>query len=372
MSQLTSAWYTVSNLEEIDSPALLVYPDRIEENIQRMLGIAGDPARLRPHVKTHKMAEVVQMQTALGITRFKCATLAEAEMLAGGGIEDVLLAYPPVGPKIGRFLQLMLAYPATTFSAIADEGDVVRALAHAASEAGLTLDLYLDIDCGQHRTGVVPGPKAVELYRLIADSPGLRSAGLHVYDGHVHETGLAARMKACEAAFAPVQALRQELTEAGLPVPTMVAGGTPTFPMHARRGDTECSPGTCLFWDQSYATKFPDFPFQAAALVLTRVVSRPDGNLLCLDLGHKAIASENPPPRVNLLNLPDAKAVAHNEEHLVIETPRAGSFKVGDHLYGIPWHICPTVSLHSEAVVVTQGRAEGVWKVVARDRKLTI
>jgi D-serine deaminase-like pyridoxal phosphate-dependent protein len=124
-------------------------------------------------------------------------------------------------------------------------------------------------------------------------------------------------------------------------------------------------------WDAGYATKLPDMNFLPAALLLTRVVSKPGANRLCLDLGHKAVASENPHPRVEFLDLPDAKAVMHSEEHLVVETARAGQFPVGTCLYGIPWHICPTVALYSEAVVVRNGRAQAQWAIVARARKLT-
>jgi len=372
MAQLATPWFHISNLHEIDSPALLVFADRLDENLRKMLAIAGDPARLRPHVKTHKMAEVVRLQMALGIARFKCATIAEAEMTAGCGASEVLLAYPLVGPKVARLVQLAAKFPATRFSAIADDPDAMRALADAASAAGLTIDLLLDLDCGQHRSGVVPGPNAADLYGWMGGLKGVRAVGLHTYDGHIVDTGLAARLKACETAYAPVKALREQLTQAGRGFPTVVAGGTPTFPMHARRGDVECSPGTCILWDHGYATKLPDLSFQPAALVLTRVVSKPGPNLLCLDLGHKAIASENPPPRVSLLNLADARAVTHNEEHLVIETAKAGTYKVGDPLLGIPWHICPTVALYSEAVVIQNGKAETAWKIVARDRRLTV
>ncbi len=372
MTQLQPAWYIVSNVAELDSPALLVYPDRVDENIRKMLALAGNAARLRPHVKTHKMAEIVRRQMAQGVSRFKCATIAEAEMLATCGATDVLLAFPAVGPKVTRLLQLAKQFPATRFSTLADDAEAIRALARATAGAGLVLDVFLDLDCGQHRTGVTPGPKAVELYQLIAQSPGLRPAGLHAYDGHIHDTGLRVRLEACEAAFAPVRTLREELVRTGLPVPVVVAGGSPTFPMHARRGDVECSPGTCLLWDHSYATKLPDLEFRPAALVLTRVISRPGPNLLCLDLGHKAIAAESPPPRVNLLNLPDARPIAHSEEHLVIETARAGTFAVGHCFYGVPWHICPTVALYAEAVVIKEGKAQGTWKVDARDRKLTV
>jgi D-serine deaminase-like pyridoxal phosphate-dependent protein len=365
-------WFELRNVIEVASPALLVYPDRVEENVRRMIAMAGGVERLRPHMKTHKLPEVIRLQRALGISKFKCATIAEAEMTAGCGAPDVLLAYQPVGPNVGRCLALIQKFPQTQFSTIVDDAGALRALAEAASAAGLVVETLLDIECGQHRSGVEPGPAAVELYRLIAGSRGLKPGGLHVYDGHIHDTDLAARTKACEAAFAPAHALRLDLARAGLPVPRVVAGGTPTFPIHARRGDVECSPGTCVFWDWGYSTRLPDLEFLHATLVLTRVVSKPGGHRLCLDLGHKAIASENPHPRVHFPELPDAKFTTHSEEHLVLETARAGEFKVGDALYGIPWHICPTVALHSEAVVVRHGRAEERWRVAARERRLSV
>ena len=134
--------------------------------------------------------------------------------------------------------------------------------------------------------------------------------------------------------------------------------------------DYECSPGTCVFWDAGYAKKCPAALFVPAALVLTRVVSRPGENRLCLDLGHKAIASEMPHPRVIFPQLPDAVAIAHSEEHLVIETARADEFPIGTALYGIPWHICPTVALHAQAFVVENGRVETAWPITARSRIL--
>ena len=365
-------WFSLIHAEEVASPALLVYPGRIRENIRRMIQIAGGPARLRPHVKTHKMPEVVRLQLEAGITKFKCATIAEAEMTAGAGAPDVLLSYPVVGPNVRRLLELTRAFPATRFSCLADDAAAVRALGEVFSTAGSTVDVLLDLDCGQHRTGVPPGAKALELYRAIAATPGLKPGGLHVYDGHIHDGDLAKRTAMCEAAFAPVNAFHQEMLAAGLPVPRVVAGGTPTFPLHARNAAFECSPGTCVLWDFGYATTFPDLDFQVAALILTRVVSKPGENLLCLDLGHKAVAAENPPPRVQFLNLPDAMAIGHSEEHLVIETPRAAEFAVGDCLYGVPRHICPTVALHSEAVVVRDGLVVARWRVTARERRLTI
>jgi D-serine deaminase-like pyridoxal phosphate-dependent protein len=338
-----ASWYRVANIAEVDSPALLVYPERVEENLRRMVAIAGGVERLRPHIKTHKLPEILRLHQALGITKFKCATIGEAEMAGQCGAPDVLLAFQPVGPKARRLLQLAEKFSETKFSAIVDDDRAIRALA-----------------------------ETVELYRLIAAQPGLKAGGLHAYDGHLRDSDPARRTKACEAAFAPLDSLRHELAQAGLPVPRVVVGGTPTFPMHARRLAVECSPGTCVFWDYGYATRLPDLDFLPAALVLTRVISKPGANRLCLDLGHKAIAAENPHPRVHLLDMPDAKFATHSEEHLVVETPRAGEFAVGDVLYGIPWHICPTVALYSEAVVVKNGQAERRWKVLGRERRITV
>jgi D-threonine aldolase len=365
-------WQLVENAGGIPSPSLLIYLTRVEANLDRMLAIAGDPARLRPHVKTHKLAELIPLQTARGISKFKCATIAEAEILGQTRAPDVLLAYQPVGPNVKRFLGLMRAFPFTRFSALVDDASAAKAISEAATAAGLQVELLVDLDIGQHRTGIAPGPRAEDLYRLIGSLPGLQAGGLHAYDGHIGDSDLQARTTACEEAYLPVRQLREKLEAAGLSVPRVIVGGTPTFPIHARRSDVELSPGTCVFWDAGYAKKLPDMDFQAAALVLTRVVSKPEPTRLCLDLGHKALASEMPQPRAQLIGLPDAKLVMHSEEHLVVETERAGEFAVGDCLYAIPWHVCPTVALHSEAWVIENGRATRRWRVTARERQLSM
>jgi D-serine deaminase-like pyridoxal phosphate-dependent protein len=236
-------WYTVTNVDQVPSPALLVYPDRVEENIRKMIEIAGGVDRLRPHMKTNKLPEVVRMQIDEGITRFKCATIAEAEVAATCAAADVLLAYQPVGPNVQRFVQLVKKFPGTRFSALVDDEGAILALSRAATVAGVTLELFLDLDCGMHRTGIAPGAKAIELYRRLSDSPGLRAAGLHVYDGHIRDSDIAARTAACDAAFAQLTAMRDQLIGAGLSVPEVVAGGTPTFPIHARRTRRAVQPG---------------------------------------------------------------------------------------------------------------------------------
>lgn len=372
MRTADESWYRVEEVQELPSPALLIYPDRVEENLERMLRTVGDVQCLRPHVKTNKMPEILRLMRARGITRFKCATIAETEMCAREGAPDVLLAYQPVGPAPHRLAALTRQFPTTKFSVIVDDPEVLSRLDRAAGESGRPWEVLVDIDCGQHRTGIEPDQRAVELYRQLQACSRLQPGGLHVYDGHLNDADAALRARKCEDSFAPAAALAKVLTEKGWPVPHIVAGGTPTFPFHARRQGVECSPGTCVFWDAGYSSKLKDLDYLHAAMVLTRVTSKPTSKRLCLDLGHKAIASENPHPRVIFPQLADARSVGHSEEHLVVETDQADQFRVGDCLYGIPWHICPTVALHAEAYAIQNHRLAGVWKVTARERRLTV
>lgn len=365
-------WYKADNIAEVNSPSILVYPDRVEENIRRMISLAGDPRRLRPHVKTHKMPEVVKLQLKHGITKFKCATISEAEMAATAGATDLLLAIQPVGPNLERFFSLRRKFNQTSISCIADNEDDLRRISRMSVSKGMMTTVWLDINVGMNRTGIIPGDGAAWLYQKISGLPMLQTGGLHVYDGHIHEPDPEKRRILCADDFAPVSSMLEKLKEEGISDVTIVAGGTPSFPVHATHGTQELSPGTTLLWDWGYGTNFKDMEFLHAAVLLTRVVSKPAPGLLCLDLGHKAVASEMPHPRVKFMELNDYQFTGHNEEHLVIRTPEAEKFKTGDVLYGIPWHICPTIDRHDRATVVRNNRAEGEWEIAARRRKITV
>ncbi len=312
------------------------------------------------------------MQLAQGITKFKGATIAELEMVAEAGGKDILFAYQPVGPNILRLRKLMVKYPDARFAAVADDPEVVSELDKAFSSGGRKLDVYVDVDCGMHRTGIEPGARAIELYSQIHKSKSLNAGGLHAYDGHNHETDFGRREELCEVEFALVETFAEELANEGLPVPEIVAGGTPTFPIHARHPERTCSPGTVFLWDYGYGTHLPDMDYLVAAVVLSRIISKPTGNRVCLDLGHKAVAAENPHPRVRFLNLLDGEAVMQSEEHLVLESANAANFKVGEVLYGVPRHICPTVALYAKASTVKEGHLTGEWEVQARARQITV
>ena len=158
-------WHQVDNVHEISSPSLLVYPERVEHNIKKMISMTGSVEQLRPHVKTHKMPEIIKLQMKHGIFKFKSATISETEMVAQCGARDILLAIQPVGPNIGRFFQLKQAYRGSKISCVTDSEEIIIQLSDLACKTDIETDVWLDINVGMNRTGVSPGEKAVRLLK---------------------------------------------------------------------------------------------------------------------------------------------------------------------------------------------------------------
>ncbi len=368
--------YAVADTSAIPSPGLLFFKDLIRQNLARTVELAGSADRLRPHAKTHKTREILRLELDAGITKHKVATIAEAELAAGSGVPDVFISYPMVGPNCLRLANLIRRYPQTRFSVQGDHPVALDALSAVLAEQGVTVDVLLDLDVGQHRTGVAPGPEAQALYERIARLPGLAPGGLHVYDGHNHQESFVERQSAALAQLEPALKLREALLQKGLPVPRLVLGGTPTFPVYTRLDlpGLECSPGTVLLHDHGYGTRFADLSgFVPAALLLTRVISRPTPTRVTFDLGYKAVASDPPSgKRLVLLGVPEYEPVLQNEEHLVVETPAAERFVPGDEVLAIPTHVCPTVAMHQRAYVIEGGRLTTTWEIVGRDRVLNV
>src|SRR4051812_13244297 len=358
------------------SPSLLVDRGVLRRNLEAMIALAGDPDRLRPHVKTHKMPAIVRLCEAMGIRKHKCATIAEAEMVAEAGGTDVLLAYPLVGPNIARLARLLRTFPGTTFRALVDHPASAEALADGMREIDRPLPVLIDLEVGMGRTGIAPDDTAVALAQLIHRLPNLVLDGLSAYDGHIKDATLDARRQSAAPGIERTLALRDRLEAHGLPVPRLVMGGTPTFPVHAALDlpgvAVECSPGTCTLHDIGYATRYPALPFTPAALLLGRVISQPRPGRLCLDLGHKAVAADPPGARLTLLDIPEATLGGQSEEHLVVETPHAGDFPPGSTVLALPTHICPTCALHRRAYVIEGGEVVDEWEVTARDRSIGI
>ncbi len=373
MNELNASWYTINDINELDSPVLVVYPERVKANISTAVSMLDDVKRLRPHVKTSKCRETVQLMLAAGIEKFKCATIAEAEMLGICKAPDVLLAYQPNGPKLRRFVSVIKKYGTTKYSCLADNKHAAQEMAAVFAAEGLTIPVYIDLNVGMNRTGIEPGTEVIELYKYCSELTGITPVGLHAYDGHIRDADFAERTKKCDESFSVVAVLQKDLTVRGFAKPIIIMGGSPTFSVHCKRKEIECSPGTFVYWDKGYTDLCPEQKFLTAALVISRVISLPNATRICTDLGHKSIAAENDiTRRVYFLNAPDLQAVSQSEEHLVLEAGAGHTYKTGDVLYGLPIHVCPTIALYERAITIENGKVTGEWKTIARDRKIEV
>jgi D-threonine aldolase len=368
----TSDWFSLTNIDEVDSPALVVYEDRVKENIKRLVNSIDDVTRLRPHVKTHKSSEVTKMMLEAGIKKFKCATIAEAEMLAQSGAQDILLAYQPIGPKVLRLVELTRLYPETKLSCLIDNYASASFISQIFQQDQKSIQVYIDLNVGMNRTGIGPAD-AFTLYEKCKALTGIKIVGLHAYDGHIRDEDYEARRKRSDDAFAHVTSLRDKIKDEFKQDLIIVAGGTPTYSIHSKRKVIECSPGTYVYWDKGYEQALREQNYLFAALVITRIISKPAENIICVDLGHKSIASENIlSNRVFFLNAPDLEPIGHSEEHMVLKTKNDTEYNVGDVLYGVPYHICPTVALHDRVAAVENNKAISYWTTLARNRTITV
>ena len=363
---LKDRWYKVKNETDLMTPALLIYPERIKQNIESMITISGDVNRLIPHVKTYKMQAVVNLQMNYGIKEFKCATLGELQMLISCGVKHILLAIQPTQKKVIQILKEQKNYPEIVFSTLVDNLDSLRLFSDLAMAHKQKMNLWVDINNGMNRTGIIPA-NAVELYIKLYNDPNLNAKGLHVYDGHIRFHELKERVKQCVDDFKPIKNLIVKIEKQGGSVPEQITGGSPSFYPHSLVKTNRLSPGTTLLWDLGYQKIWKESPFLFAAILATRLISKPNNNILCFDLGHKAVASEMPLPRLEILGLEDAVHKGQSEEHLIIEHKNANNFKVGDLFYAIPYHICPTVAKYSKAYTIVNGEIGDFWKIEARD-----
>ncbi|MDO3625086.1 D-TA family PLP-dependent enzyme [Mucilaginibacter sp. BT774] len=366
-------WYVINDIEKLDTPALVIYSGRVKENINILKGMIDDVSRLRPHVKTHKCKDAALLMLEAGISKFKCATIAEAEMLGMSEAPDVLLAYQPIGPKLERFVKLIKSYAATQFSCLVDNMAAAEQISEVALEDDVVIPVYIDLNVGMNRTGIKPDDGALALYGHCNTLQGIKLMGLHAYDGHIHDKELTVRKERADEVFAKVEQLQRDFKKKNYPEPVIIAGGSPTFPVYAARGVVECSPGTFIYWDRGYSMNCEEQPFLTAALVLSRVISLPDETKLCLDVGHKSISAENELiKRIFFLNAPELTFVGQSEEHLVVDAGKDHRYNVGDVLYGLPYHICPTIALYERAITIENNQISGEWRNIARDRKITI
>ena len=359
--------------ERLLSPALVVWLDRVRANVTRMLAHTGGPDRWRPHVKTTKLAPVWRELARAGVHTYKCATLREAELLLVTLAEedvpapDLLLAYPLVGPSLSALGELAARHPEARVSVLVEDEETATRLGAAG------LSGFVDVNPGMHRTGLPHTERAA--IAAVARALGPRLAGLHWYDGHLHGDPSERRAEVF-AGYDALMDLLAELDASGLRFDEVVTSGTPTF-LHAlaypRFRDEDAprhrvSPGTVVFHDLRSEEENPGLGLAPAALLFARVVSHPRPGHATLDAGSKSIAAEAGDPCAFVLGHPDARALAPSEEHLPLAIDPAPPRGTG--LLLVPRHVCPTVNLAEEVVLMDGGRFVGTAEVAARAHPL--
>ncbi|MFZ0861781.1 MAG: D-TA family PLP-dependent enzyme [Candidatus Sulfotelmatobacter sp.] len=366
--------YAVSRIEDVLTPALVMYPDFIAANIERTLELlAGDADRWRVHIKTAKLAHTLHMLVERGVRNFKCATTLELLTACRSGAVDVLLAYPAMGANAHRAQEITQQFPDVRISVLAESEEQVQQW--RSSRVGI----FLDINPGMNRTGIDQNlsGKVVALVRAIADA-GLEFRGLHYYDGQYGSLAKPERSKAAHRGYDHLLKIASELERSGMLVPEVITSGTPTFPCSLayeglRRGNFihRVSPGTIVYCDATSLQQLPsEYGYRPAALVLTRVVSRPHSGIVTCDAGHKTVSADAGVPTCVVIGHPELMPLLPSEEHLplAIKEGSAGP-QIGEALYLLPRHICPTVNNFDCALLIRNGTIESMENVSARGRE---
>jgi D-serine deaminase-like pyridoxal phosphate-dependent protein len=369
--------YAVSSIEDVMTPALVVYPEFIASNIERTLALlGGDADRWRVHIKTAKLGYTVGMMVERGIRNFKCATTLELLVACQSGAADVLLAYPSVGANARRLRELADQFPGVRISVLAENEEQVR------QWQGSRLGVFLDINTGMNRTGIEQshGSEAGRLAHAIGAS-GLEFRGLHYYDGQHRSPDEAERTAAAHEGYDHLMRIVAEIEGSGVRVSEIITAGTTTIPCSLsyvgfRLGTFvhRISPGTVVYSDASSLAVLPkEYGYRAAVLVLTRVVSRPRPGILTCDAGHKTVSADAGVPTCVAVGHPELTPLSPSEEHLPLEVEGgAAGPVVGEALFLLPRHICPTVNNFDDALVVRNGAIESMEKVSARGREMPV
>jgi 3-hydroxy-D-aspartate aldolase len=359
-----------ASLARVDTPALLLDLDAFERNLDALHAtLAGLPVRVRPHAKAHKCAEIARRQLARGAAGICCQKVSEAEAFVRSGIEDIVVVNEIVGEsKLARLARL--ARTARIGVAVDDHrnaDDVDR----AAREAGVTLDVLVEVDVGLNRCGVEPGAPAVALARRVAGTSHLRFAGLQAYQGRAqHVRRFEERRAAAAAAADSVRMTVDLLGEAGLSAATVTGGGTGTCRFDAASGVyNEVQPGSYVFMDADYGGNLdengqPVRSFVQSLFVLTTVMSHPTARRAVVDAGLKAHSVDAGMPLVHAV--PGARYTRASDEHGVIELEGPGTLAIGQAIRLVPGHCDPTVNLHEWLVCLRGDRVEALWPITAR------
>jgi 3-hydroxy-D-aspartate aldolase len=357
--------------EEIDTPALIIDLDAFESNLDTMADLlAPTGAKLRAHAKTHKSPVIAKLQMARGAVGNCVQKVAEAEVLAWGGVPDILVSNEVVGTaKLARLCALSRI---AKVAVCADDAGQVAAIEAAAADAGIRMTVLVEIDVGAGRCGVQPGPDAVALATRIAASKHLIFGGLQAYHGSAQHKRTPAERRsliggAVDASRRTVEQLRQQ----GLGCAIVGGAGTGTFEIESKSGVyTEMQAGSYVFMDVDYARNLdeagaPISTFRHALFVLSTVMSQAQTGVAVLDAGHKAVAVDSGLPTV--WRRPELSYISASDEHGKLQYgSETAAPKVGEKLRLVPGHCDPTVDKFDWYVGIRKGRVECLWPVAAR------
>jgi D-serine deaminase-like pyridoxal phosphate-dependent protein len=369
--------YVIANAEQIQTPALAIYLDVVDHNISttlRLLG--GNPNRWRPHIKTAKIDSIIRRLVEHGVRQFKCATTLELQTACDVGAEDVLVAYPCVGARATRVREIAQEYPRVQISALVENAGGIDAF------AGSNVGLFIDVNAGMNRTGI--REELVEEILHIAKAirqRGLRFRGLHYYDGHHRADDLAQRTAEAHRGYDHLLGIVAHLASARLDVEEIITSGTPSFPaaldyqpFQNAKFLHRISPGTIVYNDVTSLSQLSEeLDYRPAALVITTVVSRPAGSIITCDAGHKTVSADSGDPTCAVLGHPELTPIHPSEEHLPMQVTNGARVpEIGEQLYLIPRHVCPTVNNFDHALLIQGREIVDVANVTARGREKPI
>ncbi|MFN7930545.1 MAG: alanine racemase [Blastocatellia bacterium] len=365
--------YRVTGIEAVMTPALLIYPEIVDTNIKATLQLFnGDANRWRPHVKTSKLVFAMKKLVAQGVVNFKCATTLELQTAAEAGATDILLAYPVVGANARRVRELAEAMPDKRISSLVETAEQVQAW------TGSKVGLFIDVNAGMDRTGIEQ-ERIDEIVRVAQAivAAGLEFRGLHSYDGHAGNLETAQVHQNYDHLLKVVEALKN----VGITVEEVLTSGTPAMP-HALAYAAftnapfvhRISPGTIVYSDCTSLRQLPDeYGYRPAAVVVSAVVSHPTAHRITCDAGHKTVSADSGVPTCAVLGHPELQPHKPSEEHLPIDVPEGTPLPaIGEYLYLVPRHVCPTVNNFDHALIVENGRITAIEPVTARGREIPI
>jgi D-serine deaminase-like pyridoxal phosphate-dependent protein len=363
--------YRIENVEALLTPALVIYPEIVDQNIAATLRLLGSDAnRWRPHLKTAKLGFIMKRLVSQDIVNAKCSTTVELAAACEAGMKDVLLAYAVVGPNARRVRQVAEQYPNVRISVLVENVDQIAAW------SGTRIGVFVDVNPGMDRTGI--SQDGIDAIINVVRAAGSQFRGLHYYDGHMSAPSLEEREKLAHKGYDRLMEIVLAVERAGFPIEEVITSGTPAFPFAANYAPFKegkfvhrASPGTVVYSDATSIKQLPaEWGYQPAALVVSTVVSHPKPNVVTCDAGHKSVSADAGVPTCAVAGRADMTPLKPSEEHLPIEISSGPVPGIGELLYLIPRHVCPTVNNFDDAVIVEKGRAIAVEHVTARGHEV--